>query len=162
MTDSVVQCNAQRLRDVDAPNSQPTCIYIVQLRDEFLLTFMGERGCSTSNSYIKDMLVIKLVLKSKPYINATPLTCLLVATKDLHFFREEEKRVAGRCAAAAPISGQTLAVCFLEENITCYTSAHTGQIAGRTLTAFKMTHQIEFVVLLMFKVVILCYFWRLL
>lgn len=47
---------------------------------------------------------------------------------------------AGRCAAAAPISGQTPRVCFLPENMACYTSAHTVPVSEPTYTTTqKMT-----------------------
>lgn len=86
-------------------------------KQAFLLIFIEEKGWSRCTSCVKDVLVIKWVLKAAPYVNVVPITCLFVATKDLHLFREEKRRAMGRCAAAAPISGQTLAVCFLQENI---------------------------------------------
>lgn len=61
----------------------------------------------------------------------------LLQQKTIRSRREETERAAGRCAAAAPISGQTPAVCFPRE--------HTVRIAGPTLlTALKTTHQIDF------------------
>lgn len=100
-------------------------------KQAFLLIFIEEKGWSRCTSRVKDVLVIKWVLKAAPYVNVVPITCLFVATKDLHLFREEKRRAMGRCAAAAPISGQTLAVCFLQENIACYASGRAAwAVAG--------------------------------
>lgn len=65
---------------------------------------------NSSVSFVKDVTVIKGVLKSIPSPHA-PHLCF---NKRPTLVR---RGAAGRCAAAAPISGQTLAVCFLLRKI---------------------------------------------
>lgn len=64
------------------------------------------------------------------------------------------ERAAGRCAAAAPITGQTPLVCFLQENTACYTSAHTVPVSGTTYT-ISQKWQVFF-----FPLIFVCHFWR--
>lgn len=64
---------------------------------------------------------------------------------------------AGRCAAAAPISGQTPLVCFLQENMACYTSAHTVPVSELSYTTSqKWQAVLSFFPPLLFS----CHFWR--
>lgn len=116
----------------------------------FLLILINVHSWSSSISNVKDVTVIKWVMKPTLHVNAVSLTCLFVATKDLHLSGEERKQAAGRCAAAGYLWANTGCLFSLGKYRLLYKRTRSGHYPP-----LKMTHQIDLNV--QYTVTVMCH-----